>query len=125
MRYMVDALAAVRARGEFFKWCYAFAAFEGETASPIEVEWEAKGVCAIGYKTSPTHHHLYETLKALADLQEEGQTSKRSLALRYADCPPIDARDPIGRRVTWALSDPPEKSPKRSPRLSLPLHWDG
>jgi hypothetical protein len=109
MRYMVDALAAARARGEPFKRCYAFADYEGEIAGPIEAEWEAKGVCAIAYKTSSTHHHLYDTLKALADLQEEGLTSKRSLALRYADSPPVDARDPIGRRVTWALSDPSGK----------------
>jgi hypothetical protein len=109
MRYMVDALAAARSRGEAFKRCYAFAGYEGETANPLEAEWEAKGVCAIAYKTSPTHHRLYETLKELADLQEEGLTSKRSLALRYADSPPIDAHDPIGRRVTWALSDPSGK----------------
>jgi SIR2-like domain len=109
MRYMVDALAAARSRGEPFKRCYAFTAYEGETANPIEAEWEAKGVCAIAYKTSPTHHHLYETLKELADLQEEGLTSKRRLALRYAASPPVDARDPIGRLVTWALSDPSGK----------------
>jgi hypothetical protein len=105
MRYMVDALAAARARGEPFKRCYAFAAYEGETAIPIEAEWEAKGVCAIAYKTSPTHHHLYETLSALAKLQEEGLTSKGSWALRYADSPPVDTRDYIGPLVTWALRD--------------------
>src|SRR5262249_26203796 len=109
MRYLVDALAAARSRGEAFKPCYAFAAYEGETASAIEEEWEAKGVCAITYKISPTHHHLYETLKELANLQEEGLTSKRSWALRYANSPPVAAHDPIGRLVTWALSDPSGK----------------
>jgi hypothetical protein len=62
-------------------------------------------VFVLAYKTSPTHHHLYETLKALADLQEEELTSKRSLALRYADSPPVDAHDPIDGWVTWALRD--------------------
>jgi hypothetical protein len=109
MRYMVDALAAARSRGEDFKNCYAFAAYEGETGSSLEAEWKAKGVCAIAYKTSPTHHHLYESLKELADLQEEGLTSKRRLALRFANSPPVDAHDPIGRLVTWALSDPSGK----------------
>jgi hypothetical protein len=109
MRYLVDALAAARSRGEAFKQCYAFAAYEGETASHIETDWEAKGVTAIAYKISPTHHHLYETLKELADLHEEGLTSKQRLALRYADSPPVDAHDPIGQRVTWALSDPSGK----------------
>ena len=103
MRYMVDALAAARMRGEPFKRCYAFAAYEGESSSSMEAEWEAKGVCAIPYRKSPAHHHLYETLKELADLHEEGLTSKQSLALRYADSPPVDEHDPIGRRVTWAL----------------------
>jgi hypothetical protein len=125
MRYMVDALAAARSRGEPFERCYAFAVYEGETTSPIEAEWEAKGVYAIAYKTSPMHHHLYKTLKALADLQEEGQTSKRSLALRYADSPPVDARDPIGRRVTWALSDPSGKVAEAfaSAEPAPPLGW--
>ena len=116
-----------RARGEPFKRCYAFADYGGETASSVEAEWEAKGVCAIAYKTSLTHHHLYETLKALADLQEEGLTSKRSLALRYADSPPVDARDPIGRRVTWALSDPSGKVAEAfaSAEPAPPLGWLG
>jgi NAD-dependent SIR2 family protein deacetylase len=42
----IDALAAARSHGESFKQYYAFAAYEGETANSVEVEWEAKGVCA-------------------------------------------------------------------------------
>jgi len=105
MRYLVDAIAAARSQGERFSRCYAFAAYEGEMANSIEADWEVKGVSAIPYKKSPTHHHLYDTLTELANLQEEGLSSKRTLALRYAQSPPVDAQDPLGRRVAWALSD--------------------
>lgn len=125
MRYMVDAVAAARSQGEGFNPCYAFAAYEGETASSIEADWKAKGVSAIAYKTSPTHHHLYDTLKELANLQEEGLSSKRTLALRYAHSPPVDRHDPLGALVTWALSDPSGKVARAfaSHEPAPPMEW--
>jgi len=109
MRYMMDALAAARSQGEGFKYSYAFVAAQQDEFAAVHEEWNARDVVAIPYALTANHNLLYDTLNEWAELHSEGLMSKRRMALRNADTPPADTEDPIGKLVTWALSDPSGK----------------
>lgn len=107
MRYLVDALAAAREKGEGFQEPYAFVAHGKSNGYLPEQEtkelWKTKGINALTYHYGRNHHKLWASLDAWAALHTGGFDSKRSLALRHASNPPVDPNDPEIQNVCWAL----------------------
>lgn len=82
MRYLVDALAVGRSRGEHSHDVYALvAAKAGE-------DWEAKGIKAIVYKSDATHSQLEKTLTEWATIHRSGQSGRVSVVAQLAENPP-------------------------------------
>lgn len=106
MGYMVDALAAERARGANFGRAYAFASFqddrERETA---KIEWKGKNVEPILYRSANRHELLNKTLIEWARIHTDPIFSRKQIALNEIKKAPAGSEDPSVRRLCWALSD--------------------
>ena len=109
MRYMVDALAAERAKGGRFAAAYAFADYGGE-GGPSEERardgWHAKNVEPILYNPRGDHGLLVATLVEWARIKRDPFHARSRIAIDGISKLPVGARDPLVERVTWALSDP-------------------
>ena len=108
MGYMVDALAAERAKGGQFTEAYAFADHDG-TPSGIERTrdaWRAKNVSPILYDSVDDHGQLAGTLIRWAEIRSDPFQARTEIALSGIQSLPAGADDPLVERVTWALDDP-------------------
>ena len=109
MRYMLDAFAAERQRGETLGEAFVFAAYDSDDeASPAERAWRSKNVVPILYPSHNAHAALHGFLQHWADHHAAGAEGRRALLDRYAlQHPPADGSDDgcIGR-VLWALDEP-------------------
>lgn len=109
LRYMMDALAADRSRGESTPSAYAFAEFDEGEEEQTRSEWEMKGVVPILYKADNNNHHsaLHETLKAWGELYRDGITGKEKIVSKYASVAPTACvvQDYAVAQMIWALSD--------------------
>lgn len=116
LRYMTDALAADRRRGNHNHQAWAFAGYkaseEESNKQKVEEEWSAKGVCPILYRVpsdnSADHSALHKTLTEWAQLYPQGLKGKEEIIEKYARRSPKESneRENFVSRVLWALSDP-------------------
>ena len=109
MGYLVDALAAERAKGAPFKDAYAFGEYDG-TAESLETtndRWLAKNVQPILYDNREGDHHLFaETLIEWARIRTDPFQARAQIALNGISKLPGGPNDPVRERVVWALDDP-------------------
>jgi hypothetical protein len=106
MRYLVDAVAAERVRGESFGKAFAVAAHGASDRQAIETAWRAKGVEPILYHDRDDHLLLRQTLEEWARLHAGGLTSRGYLVKRYASEEVLNPGDEVAARVVWAISEP-------------------
>ena len=108
LRYMMDALAADRQRGEAAAEMFAFGSFSGSREDAQANEWKAKNVTPILYRGIRGHTFLHGTLRAWADTYRDGARGKERIVVEYAMARPDTAtgQDDFVSRMKWALSDP-------------------
>ena len=107
MSYLVDALAAERARGARFASAYAFANCDGSDAGKLKATdgWRAKNVEPILYDERDGHRLLTETLIEWARLRKDPFHVRSRIAIREMTGMPAGPDDPVVERVVWALQD--------------------
>ena len=109
MSYMVDALAAERAKGARFETAYAFAEHDGtgESKKRVQDGWRAKNVEPILYNNKQADHKLLgDTLVEWARIGADPYQARTQIALHEISKLPSAPSDPVVERVTWALQDP-------------------
>lgn len=107
LRYMMDALAADRLRGEVTPQAYALGAYElGFEAETIE-DWKSKGITPILYDSANSHALLHDTLKVWAEDYQNGVRGKERMVVEHAIANPTEStqQDDFVGRMLWALSD--------------------
>nr|WP_218626791.1 anti-phage defense-associated sirtuin Dsr1 [Caballeronia sp. dw_276] len=108
VRYMTDALAADRLRGEAQREMFAFASYKKKEETRVRGEWRAKNVTPILYKETKTHSLLHETIRTWADTYGAGTRGKERIVTECLLTGPVASTkqdDHIGRML-WAMSDP-------------------
>src|SRR6218665_906621 len=133
LRYMMDALAADRMLGEETPQAYALGDYKSDDQKDKTIEWEAKGVIPILYKTPKIpegggdHSALHQTLKAWAATYRDGVLGKERIVLAAALAGPSAStqQDDFSGRMLWALSDESGLPAKRFAELDPvpPLEW--
>ena len=110
MSYMVDALAAERAKGAPFATAYAFADWDGTGGAKSKTQardkWIAKSVEPIVYDKRDDHRLLAETLIEWARLRKDPLHARPQIATKGLAEMPSGPEDPVAERVAWALDDP-------------------
>ena len=106
--YMVDALAAERAKGARFAGAYAFASYDGTELGERRARggWRAKNVEPILYHDRDNHRLLGETLIEWARIRHDPFHARSRIAVKEILRLPDGPSDPVVERVTWALQDP-------------------
>lgn len=106
--YMVDALAAERAKGARFAGAYAFASHDGTELGERRARdgWRAKNVRPILYQDRDQHTLLSDTLVEWARIRRDPFHARSRIAVKEILNLPAGANDPVVERVTWALQDP-------------------
>ncbi len=107
LRYMMDALAADRLRGETPPEMYAFGSCKKRNQIERENDWLAKNVTPILYIEDKTHKNLHNTLREWAKTYRDGITGKENIVSQYALSKPIAStvQDDFVGRLIWALTD--------------------
>lgn len=126
LRYMLDALAADRLRGEESFPVFSFGSYEEAKEAEFRKDWEAKGVEPILYHEREGHSLLQETLKKWAEIYRDGITGRQAVITREASSPPSPIKnDGHIDRVLWALMDPTGQSAKTFADLNPPppIEW--
>ncbi len=108
LRYMTDALAADRLRGEASRDIFAFGSYPKGKKQDQEGEWDAKNVIPILYPEHRKHAYLHRTLEVWAESYRDGISGKEGIIDKYAGACPLQStqEDDYVGRVLWALSDP-------------------
>lgn len=108
MRYMMDALAADRLLGETHSEVFAFGSFSKGDEKRQELEWAAKNVTPILYRSHARHFYLHKTLQTWAAQYRDGISRNERITSRYASNAPAGStkQDDVVSRVLWALTDP-------------------
>jgi hypothetical protein len=107
VRYMTDALAADRLRGEAQREMFAFASYKKKEEARVKGEWRAKNVTPILYKETKTHSLLHQTIRIWADTYGAGTRGKERIVTECVLTGPVPSTkqdDHIGRML-WAISD--------------------
>ena len=104
MSYMVDALAAERAKGARIETAYAFADADGSEAGKSKVRdgWRAKNIEPILYDRRDGHRLLAETLIEWARVRKDPFHARSRIAINEMARMPDG---PVAERVVWALDD--------------------
>lgn len=126
LRYMMDALAADRMRGEKPTEVFAFGSYSKGRKTEASAAWEAKNVIPILYQEHRRHWYLHQTLRAWSNTYRDGILGKERIIVDYASVRPLpstEQEDPIGR-VLWALADPTGLPAKRFAELDPPRSLD-
>ena len=107
LRYMMDALAADRMRGESTPRAYALAACEPAQENKVKDNWRSKGVIPVIYDPNDRHACLHGTLKAWAADYRDGVRGKERVVVDHATINPSESteQDDFVGRMLWALSD--------------------
>jgi SIR2-like protein len=107
LRYMMDALAADRQRGEVPLERYAFTSYENGKKDASEAEWRAKNVTPILYEQTEDHRYLHKTLHSWSETYRDGVRGKEQIIVKEAIANPLirTREDDFVGRVLWALSD--------------------
>ena len=109
MSYIVDALAAERAKGARFAMAYAFADYDGTDTGYQKARdgWLAKNVEPILYDNKRGDHRLLgDTLVEWARIRSDPYQARSRIALNEMSKLPAGSNDPVVERATWALQDP-------------------
>ena len=108
MGYMVDALAAERAKGASFAMAYAFGDEDGTDAGKSRARdaWRAKNVEPIIYDKRDHHRLLSDTLIEWARIRKDPFLARSRIAINEMAKMPIGPDDPVVERVVWALQGP-------------------
>lgn len=108
LRYMMDALAADRLRGETTPEMFAFGGYKRNKRVERENEWKAKNVTPILYAEDKTHKNLHRTLREWAKTYRDGIEGKENIVAKYAISKPLAStvQDDFVGRLIWALTDP-------------------
>ena len=107
LRYMMDALAADRLRGEAGEVAYAMDAYDQDEKDATIADWKAKGVTPVLYNRTEDHAHLHSTLKVWAEDYRNGIRGKERVVVEHGISNPSAStkqEDFVGRML-WALSD--------------------
>lgn len=127
LRYMMDALAADRQRGEPSHDMYAFGSYKKGKKTAYEAEWRAKNVTPILYQETKDHRYLHKTLQRWSETYRDGVRGKELIIAREAVVSPLKATQEDGfvGRVLWALSDEGGLPAKRFADMTPvpPLDW--
>lgn len=103
LRYITDALAADRRRGNHNHQTWAFAMKSSD-------EWNAKDIKPIFYKNDDDGKHklLHKTLEIWAKNYRDGIEGKKSIVRENSSANPLvkTVEDDFVSRMLWALSDP-------------------
>jgi SIR2-like domain len=107
LRYMMDALAADRQRGESPHEMYAFGSYTKGREAAHEADWSAKNVIPILYRETKDHRFLHKTLRHWSDTYRDGARGKELIIIKEAIAKPLGTTNDDGfiGRVLWALSD--------------------
>lgn len=108
MGYLVDALAAERAKGAKFEKGYAFAEYDGtpEGFQKTHDTWRAKNVEPVLYDNRLKDHRLFaETLTEWARIRTDPFQARSQIAISGISRLPEGTNDPIRERVVWALEE--------------------
>ncbi len=106
LRYMMDALAADRQRGEVSLEMYAFGSYKKSKEAAYEAEWRAKNVTPILYQETKAHQYLHKTLQRWSATYRDGVRGKELIIVKEAIANPLirTREDDFVGRVLWALS---------------------
>jgi hypothetical protein len=106
LRYMTDALAADRQRGESPLEVYAFGGYIKSKGAAAEAEWRSKSVIPILYKETTGHRYLHKTLHRWSETYRDGVRGKELIIIKEAIANPLTRtrEDDFVGRVLWALS---------------------
>lgn len=111
LRYMMDALAADRLRGESTPMAYAMAECTPDSTPDSKKvttdDWKSKGVIPILYDPNNEHSLLHNTLKVWATDYYNGVRGKERVVVEHAISNPSRStnQDDFVGRMLWALSD--------------------
>jgi hypothetical protein len=83
LRYMMDALAADRQRGEAPLEMYAFGSYT-KSREAAEAEWRAKNVTPILYEETEDHRYLHKTLHSWSETYRDGARGKELIIVKEA-----------------------------------------
>ena len=129
LRYMMDALAADRQRGESPHEMFAFGGYIKGKEDEYRAEWQAKNVTPILYWQIENHRYLHETLVRWSEVYRDGVRAKEMIVLQEAIANPLikTQEDDFVGRVLWALSDPSGLPARRFAELdpAPSLDWLG
>ena len=106
MSYMVEALAAERAKGARFAMAYAFAGHDGTDPDRQKARWLAKNVEPILYDDQDGHRLFSDTLIEWARIRRDPYQARARIALDAMSKLPAGSNDPVAERVAWALQAP-------------------
>ena len=108
LRYMTDAIAADRQRGESALEIFAFGGYSEGKAEEECKEWKDKSVTPILYLEDKEHTHLRKTLQDWSKVYQGGVKVKERIVDEYADRCPLKStkEDNFVSRMIWALGDP-------------------
>ena len=108
LRYMMDALAADRLRGESPPEMFAFGSYSKGKKAEREREWKAKNVTPILYREHWKHAYLHRTLRKWSETYRVGAQGKEQIVTECARLRPLASteQDDFVGRLRWALSDP-------------------
>ena len=108
LRYMTDAIAADRQRGESALEIFAFGGYSEGKAEEECKEWKDKSVTPILYLEDKEHTHLLETLQNWSKAYQGGVKVKEHIVDEYANRCPLKStkEDDFVSRMIWALGDP-------------------
>ena len=108
MSYMVDALAAERAKGAKFTKAYAFAAHNGTDSNRNQARdgWLAKNVEPVLYNSRCDHRLVEDTLIEWARIRNDPFHARTQIVLNGMSKLPAGPDDPMVERVAWALQNP-------------------
>ena len=107
LRYMMDALAADRLRGEAMLKTYAMGACNPGQEEEKTENWKSKGVTPILYNPDNDHVLLHDTLKVWAADYRDGVRGKERVVVEHTISNPSEStqQDDFVGRMLWALSD--------------------
>ena len=108
LRYMMDALAADRLRGEVSPEIFAFGIYSKGKRDEQAEQWQAKNVTPILYSKYKNHFYLRKTLRFWSQDYRDGLRGREQTVVSLADTKLLKStkEDSFVDRMLWALSDP-------------------
>ena len=108
LRYMTDAIAADRQRGESPLDIFAFQSYSKDKKEGQRGKWKGQNVTLILYLEDKEHTHLRKTLQAWSETYRDGVLGKEQIVAKCARMLPLEStkEDDFVGRVMWAISDP-------------------